>query len=179
MQDDDKTLYLRFVLVFFLAQLYQAGGNYFVAPRFASIGVELSTISNIIALGFLAGIFGQCFLGYIITKHGNIKLIFINIVALLTSAILMVYTVPFVSIKTLIFFQCVIGFSLNIVVGLLDTWVMGINVFIQGKYGMIRSGASFGQVLGACILGVLIYKIGFIAVGLFSVCVFPLLYQAI
>ena len=68
---------------------------------------------------------------------------------------------------------------MNIVVGLLDTWVMGINVFIQGKYGIIRSGAAFGQVVGACLLGFLIYKLGFIVVGLFSLCIFPLLYQAI
>lgn len=170
-----KSPLFQFMAIFFFSQFYNLFGNSFMIPRFKEIGLSLTKIGLLSSMGFFVGIIGQIFLGFYMTKYGKIRNVYLFIIIMLSLAICVVYSLHDFPIAIFVLFQGIIGFSINTIVGLLDTWALGYDRNIQEKYGVIRACTSLGWAVSGIIVAILVNQFGFIILPLFSIGLLPVI----
>lgn len=157
----NNRLTIRFMAVFLIAYIGFTIPYTQIIPYLNQVGYSASQRGVILAGMSLVGIFGQFIFGFLSDKYRTVKkFYYATLIALVlfsgavyaTSGNLFYYHLITVALT---------GGLFQIVVGLLDAWVLEINPYLVLHYGKIRALGALGWAIGAPLTAWIVNHLGY------------------
>jgi len=162
----NNRLMIRFMAVFLIAYIGFTLPYTQIIPYLNHVGYTASQRGVILAGMSLVGIFGQFLFGYLSDKYHIVKKFYYLTMIALVVISGSVYAVSGNLIYYHLITVALTGGLFQIVVSLLDAWVLEINPYLILHYGKIRAFGALGWAIGAPITAWIVNALGYDKLGL-------------
>jgi oligosaccharide:H+ symporter len=161
----NNRLTIRFMAVFLIAYIGFTLPYTQIIPYLNHVGYTASQRGVILAGMSLVGIFGQFLFGFLSDKYRTVKKFYYATMIALVLVSGAVYAVSGNLIYYHLITVALTGGLFQIVVSLLDAWVLEINPYLVLHYGKIRAFGSLGWAIGAPITAWIVNRMGYDKLG--------------
>jgi oligosaccharide:H+ symporter len=161
----NNRLTIRFMAVFLIAYLGFTLPYTQIIPYLNHVGYSASQRGIILAGMSLVGIFGQFLFGFLSDKYRTVKKFYYATMVALVVVSGLVYAVSGNLIYYHLITVALTGGLFQIVVSLLDAWVLEINPYLVLHYGKIRAFGALGWAIGAPITAWIVNTMGYDKLG--------------
>ncbi|MGB7594421.1 MAG: MFS transporter [Erysipelotrichaceae bacterium] len=161
----NNRLMIRFMAVFLIAYIGFTLPYTQIIPYLNHVGYSASQRGVILAGMSLVGIFGQFLFGYLSDKYRTVKKFYYMTMIALVVISGSVYAVTGNLIYYHLITVALTGGLFQIVVSLLDAWVLEINPYLVLHYGKIRAFGALGWAIGAPITAWIVNNLGYDKLG--------------
>ena len=161
----NNRLTIRFMAVFLIAYLGLTLPYTQIIPYLNHVGYSASQRGVILAGMSLVGIFGQFLFGFLSDKYRTVKKFYYATMIGLVLVSGAVYAVSGNLIYYHVITVALTGGLFQIVVSLLDAWVLEINPYLVLHYGKIRAFGALGWAIGAPITAWIVNSMGYDKLG--------------
>ncbi len=167
----NNRLTVRFMALFLIAYIGFALPYTQIIPYLNKIGYTASQRGIILAGMSLVGIFGQFLFGFLSDKYRTVKKFYY---ATLVALVIVSWATYAISGNMFYYHLITVAFTgglFQIVVALLDAWVLEVDPYLVLHYGKIRAFGALGWAIGAPITAWIVSNMGYSSFGIIYVAI--------